>query len=158
VDLLVKGKADLLALAPKWCIAWESISEFYELSYWIQVCSKAIKYDTGSEFYELSHWIWFCSKVLKYPTGYLWLWILMVNHHLSLLGLTSFKAQARRLGPGSVVVECSTHYLKIQRFETLPLLQKMAKKEIHIGYNKSACQCHLYKAYLLSRWQHQSLA
>ncbi len=33
VDLLVKGKADQLVLVPKWCLAWEGRSEFYELSY-----------------------------------------------------------------------------------------------------------------------------
>jgi hypothetical protein len=69
VDLLVKWKADLLVLVSKWRLAWEGGSEFYELSYWIRVCSKVLKYNSGSEFYELSYWIWFCSRVFKYPTG-----------------------------------------------------------------------------------------
>ncbi len=47
VDLLVSGKVDPLVLAPKWRLAWEGRSEFYELSYWIQVCSKNLKYPTG---------------------------------------------------------------------------------------------------------------
>jgi hypothetical protein len=34
VDLVVKEKADLLVLVPKWHLAWEGRSEFYELSYW----------------------------------------------------------------------------------------------------------------------------
>jgi hypothetical protein len=69
LDLLVKEKGDPLVLAPMWCLAWEGRSEFYELSYWIWVCGKVLKYDSGSEFYELCYWIQFCSKVLKYPTG-----------------------------------------------------------------------------------------
>jgi hypothetical protein len=44
-------------------------SEFYELSYWIQVCRQVLKYNSRSEFHELSYWIQVCSKVLKYPTG-----------------------------------------------------------------------------------------
>ncbi len=71
MDPLAKGKADPLVLMPKWCLAWEDRSEFYELSYWIWVCSKVLKYGSGSEFYELSYWIRFCTKVLKYPSGYL---------------------------------------------------------------------------------------
>ncbi len=68
VDLLVK--VDLIVLAPKWRLAWEGRSEFFELSYWIRDCSKVLKCDSRPEFYELSYWIWVCSKVLKYPTGY----------------------------------------------------------------------------------------
>jgi hypothetical protein len=51
------GNADLLVLAPKWHLAWEGRSEFYELIYWIQVCSKVLQYDSRYEFYELSYWI-----------------------------------------------------------------------------------------------------
>jgi hypothetical protein len=69
VDLFVKGKADLLVLAPKWCLAWEGRSEFYELSYWIWFCSKVLKYPNRSEFYGLSYWSWSWNKVLKYPIG-----------------------------------------------------------------------------------------
>jgi hypothetical protein len=47
VDLLLKRKADLLVLAPKWCLVWEGRSEFYELSYWIRVYNKVLKYPTG---------------------------------------------------------------------------------------------------------------
>jgi hypothetical protein len=43
---LVKGKAVSLVLAPKWSLAWEGRSEFYELSYRIQFCSKGLKYPT----------------------------------------------------------------------------------------------------------------
>jgi hypothetical protein len=71
VDPLVRGKADLQVLVPQRHLAWEGRSKFYELSYWIWICSKVLKYDSGSEFYELSYWIqFFSSKVLKYPTGY----------------------------------------------------------------------------------------
>jgi hypothetical protein len=69
VDLLVKGKAAPLVLTPKWCLAWEGRSEFYELSYWIWFCSKVLKYPNRFEFYELSYWNWSWNKVLKYPTG-----------------------------------------------------------------------------------------
>ncbi len=54
VDLLVKGKVDLLVLAPKWHLAWEGRSEVYELIYWIQFCSKVLKNTSGSKFYELA--------------------------------------------------------------------------------------------------------
>jgi hypothetical protein len=35
-----EGKADPLVLAPKWCLACEGRSEFYELSYWIRFVAK----------------------------------------------------------------------------------------------------------------------
>jgi hypothetical protein len=45
VDLLVKGKADQLVLAPKWRLVWEGRYELYELSYWMRVCNHlTIKY------------------------------------------------------------------------------------------------------------------
>jgi hypothetical protein len=63
VDLILKGKGDLLVLAPKWCLVWEGRSVLYKLSYWIQVCSKVLKYDSRSEFYELNYWIQVYTQV-----------------------------------------------------------------------------------------------
>ena len=50
LDQLVKEKGDPLVLAPMWCLTWEGGSKFYELSYWIWVCSKALKYPTGYNY------------------------------------------------------------------------------------------------------------
>ncbi len=40
--MLVKGKVDLLVLVPKWCLAREGRSEFYEHSYWIRFVAKCL--------------------------------------------------------------------------------------------------------------------
>jgi hypothetical protein len=40
VEPLVKGKADPVVLLPKWNLAREGRSEFYELSYWIWFSSR----------------------------------------------------------------------------------------------------------------------
>jgi hypothetical protein len=42
MEPLVKEKVDPLVLAPKWCLAQESRSEFYELSYWIRFVAKGL--------------------------------------------------------------------------------------------------------------------
>ncbi len=42
MELLVKGKADPLVLAPKWHLASEGGSEFYELSYSIRFVAKCL--------------------------------------------------------------------------------------------------------------------
>ncbi len=59
MDLLVKGKVDLLVLAPKWRLAWEGRSELSDLSYWIWVCSKVLKCESRSEIVAK------CSNILQ---------------------------------------------------------------------------------------------
>ncbi len=38
----MKGEADPVVLAPKWCLACEGRSQFYELSYLIQFVAKCL--------------------------------------------------------------------------------------------------------------------
>ncbi len=63
VDRLVKRESGFANFGAKVapCL-WRADPSFMNSGYWIRLC--------GSEFYELSYWIWLCIKVLKYPTGY----------------------------------------------------------------------------------------